>query len=230
LITRADDLMSIFSTRSRCEHCGTKLAWYDLVPVVSFMLLKARCRYCDKPISWQYPIIELSTGAIFALLYYYVGLNAQLFYYCIVFSILFVIAVYDLRTQYVPEIFVWIALGLSCLGWLFGNFSFGSMLIGGLISGGFLALLVVFSKERGMGIGDIKVGVILGFLLGLEVSIFGILLSFVSGALIGLLLMAIGRRTVKDAIPFTPFIILSTFIALLFGRYVVNWYLGISLI
>lgn len=226
LILRTDDLVSVLNTRSRCPNCKTKLSWKDLIPVVSFLILKARCRYCDKPISWQYPVVELSTGILFAVLYYYFGLTIQTFYYIAIFSVLLVVLVHDIKTEEVPEIFVWIALGLSIFGWLAGGFGFWQMILGAIISGGFLGLIVFISKEKWMGAGDIKLGVIMGLLLGAGVAWLGLLMSFVLGSVIGLILMAFRIKSVKDSVPFAPFIILATLISLLVGRYIVAMYLG----
>ena len=126
-----------------------------------------------------------------------------------------------------PETFVWLALVVSVLGgWYFGDFGFLSMIYGGLVGGGVLAFLVLISKEKWMGSGDIKIGLILGFLTGFPVAIFGIFAAFLLGSIAGLIYMKVANKTMKDTLPFAPFLILSTFICLLFGNLVINWYLG----
>ena len=121
-----------------------------------------------------------------------------------------VVFVYDLRTQTVPEIFVWIALVVALLGsWYFGGYGISSMLMGGLVGGGFLGMLAYFSKEKWMGYGDIKVGVILGLLTGYPNAIFALFFAFIFGSIVGLSLIFFQKKTLKTAIPFAPFLIFS---------------------
>jgi len=227
VIFRMDDLKSILNSRSHCPNCKQILKWYDLVPFVSFILLRAKCRYCGKEISWQYPLVEVSTALTFLLLYLSFGLSWATIFYLIVFSLLIVVFVYDLKTQMTPEIFVWIALVLVFLGsWYFGSLGFMNMIYGGLIGGGSLALLVYISKEKWMGAGDIKIGAILGLLVGFHSAIFGMFLAFFLGSIAGLIYIKIAHKTIKDSLPFAPFLILASFLTLLFGNTVINWYLG----
>jgi len=227
VIFRIDDLKSILNSRSHCQNCKKILKWYDLVPFISFVLLRAKCRYCGKPISWQYALVELGTALVYAILYLAFGLSLATFFYIIIFSLLVVVFVYDLKTQMTPEAFVWAALTVSILGgWYFGDFGFLNMLYGGLIGGGVLAFLVLVSKEKWMGSGDIKIGLILGFLTGFPVAIFGIFAAFLLGSVAGLIYMKVANKTMKDALPFAPFLITATFISIIFGNLVINWYLG----
>ncbi|MEI8143184.1 MAG: prepilin peptidase [Candidatus Berkelbacteria bacterium] len=229
LVLRTDDLASVLTGRSECPNCKTKLVWYDLIPVLSFFILKTRCRYCNKPISWQYPVVELSTGAVFVLLYYFFGLNVATFYYAAIFSILMVAVIHDIKTEEVPEIFIWIALGLSVFGFLAGGFDVWQMLLGGLIGGGFLGAIVTVSKGKWMGSGDIKIGIIMGFLLGSGVILLGLLMAFVLGSVIGLIMMGLKRKSMQDSVPFAPFLVLAIFISLLVGNYIVGLYLGYTM-
>lgn len=227
IILRIDRLVTVLRDRSHCPKCNHVLAWYDLIPVFSYLMLGGKCRYCKAEISRQYPIVELCVGVLFALLYTYFGLGLSLVYYLIIFSLLTVVFVYDLKTQMVPEYFVWMALVLSLLGgWYFGNIAFSSMLWGGLIGGGILAFLVIVSKEKWMGAGDIKIGLILGLLTGYPIALFGMFFSFLSGAIVGLIYIKLKGKTIKDALPFAPFLITSTLIAMLFGHAIVGWYMG----
>ncbi|MCL5410329.1 MAG: prepilin peptidase [Patescibacteria group bacterium] len=227
VIFRMDDLKSILSSRSHCPSCKKILKWYDLIPFISFVLLRAKCRYCGKNISWQYPLVELGTAVVYAVLFFAFGLSLATFFYSVIFSLLIVVFVYDLKTQMTPEPFVWAALILSTLGgWYFGNFGFLNMIYGGLIGGGILAFLVLISKEKWMGSGDIKIGLILGFLTGYPVAVLAVFLSFLMGSIAGLIYMKAAHKTIKDALPFAPFLISATFISILFGNLVINWYLG----
>jgi len=228
IILRVDNLKSVLNTRSHCPHCQKEIKWYDLVPLISFILLRGKCRFCQKDISWQYPIVEAGTAAIFAAIFLKFGMSWASAYYALVFMFLIVIFVYDIKTQYILDIVSWPML-IICLagGWYFGHFDLLSSLYGILSGGGILALLVVISHERWMGIGDIIIGSALGALLGFPRSTVFIFMSFIIGSIVGIVLMGLKKKTVKDAVPFAPFLISAAFIALFWGQYLIDWYLGI---
>ena len=227
LVLRIDNLSTVWRGRSFCPHCKHDLAWHDLIPLFSFAALLGKCRYCKKPISKQYPAVEFGVGVLFLLLFLKFGVGLSLIYYLVIFSILTVVFVYDLKTQMVPEVFVWIALALAFVGgWHFGNFSFVDMILGGLVGGGLFAFLVIVSKETWMGAGDIKIGLIMGFLLGYPVAIFGLFSAFVLGSIVGIIYMKIASKTLKDPLPFAPFIIASILIGMIFGGGIIDWYWG----
>jgi leader peptidase (prepilin peptidase)/N-methyltransferase len=188
--------------------------------------LKGRCRYCQKPISWQYPAVELVTGIAYVTIYYFFGLHFASLYYGIIFSLLIITAVYDIRTQYVPESVVWLSLILAFLGSFFISQNWLNTLIGLLIGGGFLALFVIISREKWMGSGDIKIGSIMGILVGFPQVIPALFISFVLGSIVGLIYIYFAKKSLKAALPFATFLIVSTFLALLWGDKIINWYLG----
>ena len=227
VIFRVDNLKTIVNSRSYCPSCKHTLGWLDLIPLFSFIFLGGKCRYCKNKISIQYPLVELGMGLVYVLLFFQSGLTLALAYYLIIFSILCVVFVYDLKTQYVIESFVWAALILSLLGsWYFGGLGFWNMILGGLIGGGIPAILVGVSREKWMGAGDIKIGLILGLILGYPVAIFGIFLAFILGSIAGLIYMKFANKTIKDSLPFAPFLITASLISLIFGQAVINWYTG----
>jgi len=233
VIFRMEDLKSLLYGRSHCTRCNKTLAWFDLIPLVSFALLRGRCRYCGKEISWQYPLVETGTGLLFLLIFLTVGLSWAMFFYLAVICLLIVISVYDIKTQTVPETLVWIALILSALGgWYFGGFGIARMLWGGLIAGGFLALLVLVSKEKWMGSGDIKIGLILGFLAGFPNAIFALFSAFVLGSIIGIIYILMSSKkiddtTLKHSLPFAPFLSAGVVIGIVYGKVIVDWYLSL---
>lgn len=232
IILRIDELKTVLYDRSHCPKCKKTIAWYDLIPFLSFMLLRGRCRYCGKSISWQYPLVELGTGIVFWLLAINFGISASLIYLLILFAILIIVFVYDLREQMVPEVFVWIAFALALVGGsYFGGFTILESIIGGAFAGGFLWLLVLFSKERWMGAGDIKIGFILGFLCGYPSALFALFCAFFLGSVVGIIYLLITRKTInrnglRQSLPFAPFLITSTLIFVLWGEKIINWYLG----
>lgn len=227
VIFRIDDLKSILKTRSKCLHCQEEIKWYDLIPFVSFVFLKGRCRNCGKEISWQYLLVELGTASLFLLFYFQYQLSWTLVYFCFVFAILIVIFVYDLKTQTIPDEFVWAVLFIIFAGaWYFTGSGVLNMLIGGLIGGGVIVLLVLISKEKWMGAGDIKIGLALGALVGYPKALLLLFLAFILGSLFGLFLIALKKKGLKDTLPFAPFLISSALITLFFGDILIYWYLS----
>jgi leader peptidase (prepilin peptidase)/N-methyltransferase len=233
VIFRIDELSTIIRDRSHCPKCKQVLAWYDLIPFLSFVLLKARCRYCNEQISWQYPLVELGTGILYLLLFLNFGLSFALAFYLLVFSILVIIFVYDARTQTVPELFVWIALLISLIGgWLFGGFTILSAIIAAVIAGGFLGILVYFSKERWMGSGDVKMGVTLGLLTGYPGVLVALFSAFMLGSIVGIIAIilkykSLTKKSLKLALPFAPFLIAGILVSLVFAPKIINWYLNL---
>jgi len=220
-------LSSIFLGRSKCPKCRKKLPWYDLVPLVSFVALKGKCRYCKKPISLQYPLVEFFTGLLFALLFVKFGLSLVTVYWLLITGLLIILFVYDLKTQTIPDTIAYLGIGLAFVYSIFNfKFSIFNSILAPIIAGGFFAILVLISKERWMGQGDIKIGALMGLLLGYPNVLVGLFLAFIMGALAGLILIAMKKKTLKSQIPFGPFLILAIFITIFFGEKILNWYLG----
>lgn len=121
VIYRYNTGMSVVSGRSRCLTCAHTLRWFELIPVVSFVIQAGRCRECHSRLSWQYPAVELLTGLIFLRVFQVVGGNAhnlELAFWWLVFSILIVITIYDLRHKIIPDGLVGLLAGLAVLQWL----------------------------------------------------------------------------------------------------------------
>ncbi len=219
--------------------CMSKLVWYELIPVFSFLGLKGRCRTCRTKISIQYPLVEFITGLIFASLFlkYQDLLFSSVFlfkityvYYTFLFSILLVIAVYDLKHKIIPDILAFIFGLLAFIGLFFfdssGNFyphipGLLEFLSGILIALPF-ALFWLVSGGRWMGLGDAKLALGIGWLLGIFTAISGLALAFWSGAIFGVFLIILskskktGKLGIKSEIPFAPFLVLGAFLAFIF--------------
>ena len=223
-----------FGGRSGCMTCGKELSWYELFPIFSFLLLKGRCKGCRTRISWQYPIVEFVSGFIFALLFLKfqyvffsdtIGFTVAYAYYAAIFSLLLVISVYDLKHKIIPDIFALVLGILSFIGlFLFTNYSFSphfpSILefISGIIISLPFALMWLLSKGKWMGLGDAKISISFGWLLGISAALSGLVISFRSGAIVGLMLIAFSKKHgMKSEIPFAPFLVLGVIIVFLFG-------------
>jgi len=222
-----------FGGRSACMSCQNKLVWYELVPLLSFLGLQGRCLNCKSKISIQYPLVELITGLIFAALFLKFQdiffLNMLIFsftyaYYAVVFSLLVIIAIYDLRHKIIPDT---LSLFLGILGFI-GLFFFNSYgfyphvpsileFLSGLLIAVPFALFWLVSSGTWMGLGDAKLAIGLGWLLGLSRALSGVVVAFWVGAIVGLSLVIFSRKHgMKSEIPFAPYLILGALLAFLF--------------
>jgi leader peptidase (prepilin peptidase)/N-methyltransferase len=213
--------------------CQKKLCWYELIPLFSFLGLKGRCLACKAKISMQYPIVEFISGLIFAGIFlkfqdiFYINTIAfsiSYAYYATMFSVLLVIAVYDFKHKIIPDALALVLGIFAFIGlFFFSNYLFFPHLPSVLefLSGIFLALpfalLWFVSKGTWMGLGDAKLSLGLGWLLGYERLLSGAVVAFWSGAIIGLILVVFSKKYgIKSEIPFAPFLVLGVLIAFLF--------------
>jgi len=240
LICRLPDIESIIKTRSHCPNCKHKLYWYDLIPVISFVMLGRKCRYCKGKISWQYPLVELVTALLFILIYLEFGLTLSAIYLMLISCVLIVIFVYDQIRQIIPDSMVIIGLALSliyyCLSvyhhhyyyhyYYYYYYDFEHVILGIVIPIIFLGSIVFFTKGKGIGVGDVKLAALLGLMLGYPLIIVGLFMAFIIGALFGLILIIAGKKKMKDTIAFGPFLIIGFYIAFFWGYQIINWCFG----
>lgn len=232
VILRFDDLKSIINTRSHCRSCKNQLAWYDLFPFFSYVILNGKCRSCKAAISIQYPLVELGTALIFSLLFWKFGFSLEFAVLLIISSILTVVLTYDILHYMIADFFIWTAIGLWVVFLAIEYFFMGqpltfvlNSLYGGLALGGFLGLIVLISWEKWMGIGDIKLGFLLGLISFWPAVLLSTFSAFTLGSVISLILIFSRKKTIKDAVPFAPFLILGTYVAIFWGDNIINWYL-----
>ncbi len=227
VIFRLREAESLVFGSSKCQKCQTQIKAYDLVPVISFIILGGRCRACREKISIQYPIVEGLTALLFALSYYVYGLSWMSVLSAFTLSLLLVIVVFDLRELMVPEVLSWLLFGMALIGMILLNYDkIGSVILGGLVSGGVIALLVFISRGKWMGDGDIKIALAIGLFLSFPAAIFSVFASFISGAVVGTVLIAMKRKSGKDRLPFTPFLLFGLVASMLWGQRIIDWYLG----
>ena len=218
--------------RSMCLSCGSQLTWRELLPLVSFLVLRGRCKVCKSAISWQYPLVEFTVALLFLIAYLVFGLTFYTAYVLVQIAILMVIFVYDMRHKIIPDGFVYAFTAFSFLYILYqitltGFESQISMLIAGPIFFTPFALLWFVSHGTWMGFGDAKLALGIGWFLGLSGGYIAIALSFWIGAIIGLGMIGLSKTrtfffakkhvTMKSEIPFGPFLILGTLIELFFA-------------
>lgn len=216
---------SITLKRSHCMSCGHTLAWYELFPLFSYIFLGGKCRHCKAHISAQYPIVEAANGILYVLLFLVKGITAETFLYCLCASALLALSVIDWRTQEIPfgfNVFIFI-LGLIRLITDWGNF--GQYIIGLFAVSGFLLLLWLITRGKGIGDGDIKLMAATGLLLGWQLNIVAFLIGCVLGSVIHLIRMAV--RKAGRVLAFGPYLSAGVYMAMIWGEQLVSWYLGI---
>jgi len=226
VIARVPAGRSIVSPRSACPRCATPIAWYDNIPLLSFVLLRARCRKCKEPISWRYPVVELVTGLLSVWALAERGLTLDLIPALLLVTGLIVITGIDLDHQLIPDVISLpgIAVGLVASaatgrpGWL-------DSLIGILLGGGIFLLIIVASRG-GMGGGDMKMGAMLGAFLGWQMALVAILVAILAGGVLAIGVLALRRKGRKDALPFGPFLAFGGLVSLFRGEALLAWYLG----
>lgn len=235
----SDAELSISRGRSMCPHCKHTLAWYDLVPVFSWLSLAGKCRYCKKPIGWQYPLVELLTAGVFVISYLFwpTGLDSaatiSLFVVWLASVVGFAaLVVYDLRWMLLPNKIVFPLIGLGFLATLLraaqSDNVFGSLLaaLGGLaVAGGIFYVVFQVSNGTWIGGGDVKLGFAIGLLLGSPVLAFLMLfLASLMGLLVAIPGVILKRSKLNARLPFGPFLIASTVLVMLAGQRLIDWY------
>ena len=240
VICRLETKESIFFARSKCPQCGAVLKWHDLIPVISFLIQKGKCQYCKKKISWQYPIIEIATGLLFVSVIlsqqtknlYLLDplLTLKMTFYFLIICFLIIIFVYDLRHYIIPDKIVYPAIIIALLFNLFNyklqitNYELLKVLLSAFIPAVFFLSLILISKGKWMGLGDVKLAFLMGLILGWPGILIALLLSFFSGAIIGLCLILFGKKELKSQIPFGPFLSGLTILVMLFGSKLFYWF------
>ena len=232
-ICRLPEGKSIVSPPSACPKCGHQIRWFENIPIISFLVLRAKCRSCSLPISWRYPLVEALNGLLTLLLFLKFGVSLSflaLFIFC---SSLVVITFIDLDHQIIPDE---ISLPGIVIGFIFALFlpwnGWLNSLLGILLGGGSLYLVAwgyeKLTGKEGMGGGDIKLLAMMGAFLGWRSVLFIIFAASLVGSVIGVAAMLIQKKDGKLAIPFGPFLAFGAVLYIFFGRQIISWYLSIG--
>lgn len=212
---------SIVNDRSRCFSCGKKLSWYELIPILSFVIQKRKCRPppggCGSEISWQYLFIELITGFLAVAILTQAELGSFSFYFA-AFCSLFLVAAYDFKHKVIDRHFLWIFAGFSAIEFTFQHFNISTFTTAVAIFLLFYSLWR-FSGGRWMGRGDADLAFFLSLFLGHPLSLFMLLGAFWVGAALGIILLIVFKKkfTMKSEVPFGPFLAFSTLVVWCFG-------------
>jgi leader peptidase (prepilin peptidase)/N-methyltransferase len=225
--------LSVVRPRSGCPECGNPIAWYDNIPVLSYVLLRRRCRRCGKGIPWRYPLVELITAISFAYFVHRYGLGVEALKYCVFAAILIALVFTDLETLLLPDE---LTIGGLLAGLVFAFFvppSIGKALLAAIIPAGAIWfggwLFEKLRHKQGLGFGDVKLLAMIGAFLGLRGALLTIILGALAGSVIGL---AFIRFTGKDAgsyqLPFGSFLGAAALFTAIEGQGIIAWYARLS--
>jgi len=216
---------SIINPPSHCFACNHKLSILDLVPLFSYLWLRGRCRYCRAPIPLRLPIVEGMTGLLFAFLYWKFGLGLELGISLVYACLLTVIFVIDLENQLVLDKVIYPGMALAlAFSFFWPGLGVLSSLAGGALGLAAMALPFIIYR-RGMGMGDVKLGALIGLMSGYPLVVIALLLSVITGGLVAGSLLAFKIKKRSDPIPFAPFLATSAMVTLLWGQAIWQWYL-----
>jgi len=238
--------------RSYCPACRGQIAWYDNIPVLSFILLGGKCRHCQGKISWQYPIVELVIGILFVLSFYFnfrfsifpglaersgagdfrLFLNSDFLFLTLrgwfIIAVMMVIFIYDLRWNLIlDKVTLPACLVVFILNLILG-ISWLNLIVSGAIGGGFFLSQFLVSRGKWIGGGDIRLGLLMGLALGQASHlILAILLAYFVGSIIGLGLIISKKKKWGSEIPLGVFLSSATILTVFLGERIINWYLGL---
>lgn len=216
---------SVVRPRSRCPRCERPIAWYDNIPVLSWLALRARCRHCGQPISIQYPLVELAVAALWALAFGWYGLGLDALTAALFTTILLGIAVTDARHMLIPDEYTWGGAPLAILLSLRGGYHGLLASASGAVAGFLLLYGIAWAgekifKEEAMGGGDIKMMTMVGAFVGWK----GVLLTLFGGALLGTVVFVPLTLRRRRLVPFGVFLAAAAAFTFVFGDAVYQWY------
>jgi leader peptidase (prepilin peptidase)/N-methyltransferase len=231
---------SIVFPSSSCPRCGSRILWYDNIPMFGFLLLGGKCRFCKESISFRYPVVEFITGLLALLLFFKFQFTATFFAMFLFSASLVVVTFIDLEHRIIPDE---ISLPGIVIGFILSFFIVNlyrpEEILGwkeslvGIVAGGGSLLLVAYgyqmvTRKEGMGGGDIKLLAMMGAFLGWRSIPFIIFLSSLAGSVVGISLMLARNKDSRLSIPFGPFLAFGALVFIFFGRQIIGWYLGLG--
>ncbi|HUV94221.1 MAG TPA: prepilin peptidase [Anaerolineae bacterium] len=253
VIDRAPERRSLLRPPSHCANCRRRLSFLELVPVLSYLVLRGRCRDCGARIPRRILWVEVASGLLFAFLWHTYGLSVRLATATVYSCLMLVILVIDLERRLVLNVIVLPAVGLALLAmpleWVMvprlseyallwsllgagkAGLSLAGLTVMSRISGGMFAFLMLLFVRvlapRGMGAGDVKLAAFLGLITGLPGAIVAILGSFILGGIAAAVLLLARVANRKTPVPFAPFLVVATFPVMIYGDRLLRWYSGL---
>lgn len=231
-----------------CPKCGAKRKGKHLLPLLGFFIARGRCAQCNEPVSARTPIVEFVSGALFAALYLRYGITWELLILLVYASLLIVLFITDYEHFILPNVVTYPGMALAAavallvtllhyrLVWsiffagqdfmaIFNNY-FLCATAGGVAAALLLFLVVVISRG-GMGMGDVKLAGLLGLMTGFPLVFVALFIGILAGGIVAAALLISGRKKRKEMLPFGPFLCIGGLVALLWGRQILAWYLGL---
>jgi len=231
-----------------CPKCGAKLKGKHLLPLLGFFIAGGRCAQCNEPVSARIPIVEFVSGALFAALFLRYGITWELLILLVYSSLLIVLFITDYEHFILPDFVTYPGMALAAavallvtllhyrLAWsiffagqdfmaIFNNY-FLCATAGGIAAALLLFLVVVISRG-GMGMGDVKLAGLLGLMAGFPLVFVALFIGILAGGIVAAALLISGRKKRKEMLPFGPFLCIGGLVALLWGRQILAWYLGL---
>jgi leader peptidase (prepilin peptidase)/N-methyltransferase len=225
---------SVVLPGSHCQKCGKPVAWYDNIPIISWLVLRGKCRHCSEKFSIRYMIVEIVMGLCFALVFHFVGWKWLLLEYLIFIFGLVVCSFIDLDHYILPDVFTLSGIVIGLVGAALNpERSFYESLGGVLMGGGFLWLTAylyyLFTKVEGMGGGDIKLIAWIGAVLGWQAVPFVIIISALTGSVVGLVMSRKQKKGLKAVIPYGPFLAAGALLYIFGLKELASWYISLFL-
>ena len=232
VIYRLPQRQSLVLPPSHCPHCGEAIAFYDNIPVLSYVMLGGKCRHCRAAISARYPMVEAMAGLLALALFRRYGFEPQFFIEYVFVVMLLAIAFIDLDTFLIPDVLSLSGLVLGLLAsFLSIRLTWVESLLGILIGGGFLYLIAIgyqyLRHQDGLGGGDIKLIGMIGAFLGVPGVVLTVVLASVVGMAVGLIAMRRSGEGMKTMLPFGPFLSLGALVYTFWGEGFIHWYMGL---
>jgi leader peptidase (prepilin peptidase)/N-methyltransferase len=226
LIYRFPRGISVARGRSFCPKCGHQLQALDLVPLFSFVFLKGKCRYCRAHISWRYPLVELLSGLGLALIFWFYGFSVAFFQWAVLYLLLLPLFFIDLEHKLLPDALTIPGIIIG-LGFQIAQGNYWQSPLGAAIGGG-LFLMIYFFWKGGMGGGDIKLALMVGAFLGYPLVLVWFFISFILGAIGGIIGMLVFKLKGKSAIPFGPYMTVAALVTASWGKPILEAYLRLA--
>ncbi|MBU2542040.1 prepilin peptidase [Patescibacteria group bacterium] len=233
LVWRTRENICISKDRSMCPHCRRRLSWYENIPIFSYIFLGGKCRTCRRGITIQYPLVEFFMGLAFVLVVL-VRENGEFLLtpeivrdWFLAFNLGFIF-LYDLKNKEIldfstiPTIIIFIFFA-PAIGW----HSWQSIGLGVLVGGGIFLTQYLLSRGKWIGGGDIRLGILMGVVLGWPNILVALLLAYVGGAIFSLILVGLKKQSLKSETPFGTYLALATFVVMLWGDSLVAWYMSL---
>lgn len=218
---------SLIQPPSHCTTCQRQLTPKDLIPVLSYIVLRGKCRSCGQKISWIYPLIELLTGILFTFSYWQFGFSEEFIVALLLISLLVIVVVSDIAYMLMPDKVLLCFLPLLVIGRMLAPLTpWWDSIVGAVFGFGILYSIAVVSRG-GIGGGDIKLFFLLGLVLGTINTLLTLFIAAFIGMVVGIIVLQVRQQGRKTPIPFGPSIALAAVIVYFYGNVIVKWYVGL---